>query len=654
MSHQLHEQVSTGSVRPAKLFIGGITRNTTTKQLRDHFSRYGRVLDCVAMRQPDGRPRGFGYVTLDSSAAADRCLAVPQVVDGRVIDIKRAVPEGDASEVPAARLHTPGQKVASPANLLPSHFTSWAEASAMSPMCAYGFPMSPLSHVSQLGSHGLIMPEVLVTPTHMTGDAACRWPWAIDEVAQVAGAPDCVELLSRGRPGMLSTSPQAAASPWSVPSTPTAGPMAMMSASAPEFVPSKPVMSQENVASTKVKPLLFTSAPKRSVLGEITNVMRTNEALVPKKVVPTGAALATMFYESENAESVLAKKNQPFKTSHEKSLGFRENKALSICVDDEFETPAQVSPKPIADLVAEAQAMAQTAESECNSVPEVTENTMEDSLPSMGSVDHAAGNCKRCNFYPKGRCQNGKSCTFCHLPHEKRKPSRQEKRERRAAWQSQQEAGFVGDMPEELQDEDDESEDVNQIMAYPVLPGLPAVCATKLPPFLALPGAAFPMVPMSSYSRYPMPPPGLCLSSHGLEAWQPDEEVSPVRRSGAGPLLATVPMAPCTPHSIAASPTAATVKEMFLAAASPSAASMGHLLMASYVPEVSIPVSTVAQKPAMVTMATQTEGEEAAESCVATAGVEAHEEESNRLLRTWTKGELLHFRPKVQAQVSRH
>jgi len=54
-------------------------------------------------------------------------------------------------------------------------------------------------------------------------------------------------------------------------------------------------------------------------------------------------------------------------------------------------------------------------------------------LPSIGSALHAAGECKRCNFYLKGRCQNGKDCAFCHFPHDKRKHSRQEKRERRAA-----------------------------------------------------------------------------------------------------------------------------------------------------------------------------------------------------------------------------
>lgn len=79
---------------PTKLFLGGITKGTTTAQLRDHFSYFGRVLDCVAMRTSDGRPRGFGYVTLDSPAAAAQCLAEPQTINGRAIDMKRAVPEG--------------------------------------------------------------------------------------------------------------------------------------------------------------------------------------------------------------------------------------------------------------------------------------------------------------------------------------------------------------------------------------------------------------------------------------------------------------------------------------------------------------------------------------------------------------------------------
>ena len=87
-------------IRPTKLFIGGITRNTSTKMLRAHFSCFGRVLDCVAMRQPDGRPRGFGYVTLDSPAAAAQSLSEPQVIDGRIVDLKPAVAEGTVGIAP--------------------------------------------------------------------------------------------------------------------------------------------------------------------------------------------------------------------------------------------------------------------------------------------------------------------------------------------------------------------------------------------------------------------------------------------------------------------------------------------------------------------------------------------------------------------------
>lgn len=50
-------------------------------------------------------------------------------------------------------------------------------------------------------------------------------------------------------------------------------------------------------------------------------------------------------------------------------------------------------------------------------------------LPSMGSALHGKGECKRCNFFAKGRCRNGFDCTFCHFPHNRRKLSRQEKRE---------------------------------------------------------------------------------------------------------------------------------------------------------------------------------------------------------------------------------
>merc|ERR1719324_1087583 len=60
------------------------------------------------------------------------------------------------------------------------------------------------------------------------------------------------------------------------------------------------------------------------------------------------------------------------------------------------------------------------------------------SFPSVGSAQHSLGDCRRCNFFAKGRCRNGLECPFCHLPHERRKLSRQEKREQQAARQQQE------------------------------------------------------------------------------------------------------------------------------------------------------------------------------------------------------------------------
>lgn len=49
-------------------------------------------------------------------------------------------------------------------------------------------------------------------------------------------------------------------------------------------------------------------------------------------------------------------------------------------------------------------------------------------LPSVGSAGHADGTCKRCAFFPKGRCKNGEDCTHCHFEHPKPLRSRRRKR----------------------------------------------------------------------------------------------------------------------------------------------------------------------------------------------------------------------------------
>merc|ERR1719162_237656 len=53
--------------------------------------------------------------------------------------------------------------------------------------------------------------------------------------------------------------------------------------------------------------------------------------------------------------------------------------------------------------------------------------------PSVGSERHAIGACRRCCFFPRGRCMNGYDCEFCHYDHDKRKRKNKTKKRVEAA-----------------------------------------------------------------------------------------------------------------------------------------------------------------------------------------------------------------------------
>ncbi|CAF4293197.1 unnamed protein product, partial [Rotaria socialis] len=79
-----------------KIFLGGLSYNTTDDTLRAFCSRFGKMTDCVVMRTPEGKSRGFGFVTYeDTSAVEDFMRARPHTIDNRLIDTKRAMPRED-------------------------------------------------------------------------------------------------------------------------------------------------------------------------------------------------------------------------------------------------------------------------------------------------------------------------------------------------------------------------------------------------------------------------------------------------------------------------------------------------------------------------------------------------------------------------------
>ncbi|XP_057584187.1 heterogeneous nuclear ribonucleoprotein A3-like isoform X3 [Hippopotamus amphibius kiboko] len=88
-----------------KLFIGGLSFETTDDSLREHFEKWSTLTDCVVMRDPQTkRSRGFGFVTDSCVEEVDAAMcARPHKADGRVVEPKRAVSREDSVK-PAAHL----------------------------------------------------------------------------------------------------------------------------------------------------------------------------------------------------------------------------------------------------------------------------------------------------------------------------------------------------------------------------------------------------------------------------------------------------------------------------------------------------------------------------------------------------------------------
>uniref|UniRef100_A0A1D1YT79 Heterogeneous nuclear ribonucleoprotein 27C n=1 Tax=Anthurium amnicola TaxID=1678845 RepID=A0A1D1YT79_9ARAE len=75
-----------------KLFIGGISWETSEEKLREYFGKYGEVVQAVIMRDKvSGRPRGFGFVVFADPELVDRVLQDKHTIDGRVVEAKRAM-----------------------------------------------------------------------------------------------------------------------------------------------------------------------------------------------------------------------------------------------------------------------------------------------------------------------------------------------------------------------------------------------------------------------------------------------------------------------------------------------------------------------------------------------------------------------------------
>ncbi|XP_033606199.1 RNA-binding protein Musashi homolog Rbp6 isoform X3 [Cryptotermes secundus] len=119
MESQTQESVAGGSPAevpndPGKMFIGGLSWQTSPESLREYFSKYGEITEVMVMKDPTTRrssrrdpmsvllaengvrmfaSRGFGFITFADPASVDKVLAQgSHELDGKKIDPKVAFP----------------------------------------------------------------------------------------------------------------------------------------------------------------------------------------------------------------------------------------------------------------------------------------------------------------------------------------------------------------------------------------------------------------------------------------------------------------------------------------------------------------------------------------------------------------------------------
>ena len=67
-----------------RLYVGNLSYNTTENQLQDLFAAFGPVIEVdLIMDKFSGRPRGFGFITMENKDQADAAI---QAMNGKNID----------------------------------------------------------------------------------------------------------------------------------------------------------------------------------------------------------------------------------------------------------------------------------------------------------------------------------------------------------------------------------------------------------------------------------------------------------------------------------------------------------------------------------------------------------------------------------------
>ncbi|XP_067671074.1 heterogeneous nuclear ribonucleoprotein D-like isoform X1 [Haliotis asinina] len=100
------ESKDDGNEDARKIFVGGLSWETTSKDLKDYFTKFGEVVSCTLKTDLETkRSRGFGFVVFKDVECLEKALQEQEhKLHGRNIDPKKANPRAKANKIFVGRL----------------------------------------------------------------------------------------------------------------------------------------------------------------------------------------------------------------------------------------------------------------------------------------------------------------------------------------------------------------------------------------------------------------------------------------------------------------------------------------------------------------------------------------------------------------------